>query len=339
MASIAKYLAPGSHLLKETDFTPAEWADLIELSRILKAQKKARQETKYLVGRNIALIFAKTSTRTRCAFEVAAADQGAATTYLGPASSQMGHKESVPDTARVLGRFFDAIEYRGDDQAETEALATDSGVPVWNGLSDLWHPTQMLADSLTMLEHGCGDLSQTSYAYVGDARYNTGRSLLINGALVGADVRIVAPVPLQPPADVIAEAKRIAAETGARITVTDDLAAVEGVDFVHTDIWVSMGEPKEVWAERIEMLRPYRVDQALMDRAGEGAQFMHCLPAFHDLGTAVGRQINDEFGLDGIEVSDEVFSSPKSLVFDQAENRLHTIKAVMVRSLGEEPAA
>lgn len=335
MTDLSRYFAPGSHLLRETDFTAQQWADLIELAGILKKQKRTGTEVPYLRGRNIALVFEKTSTRTRCAFEVAAADQGASTTYLDPSGSQLGHKESVADTARVLGRFFDGIEYRGDRQSSVETLAELSGVPVWNGLTDEWHPTQMLADSLTMKEHAGGrNLSEVAYAYVGDARFNTGRSLLVNGALLGADVRIVAPEALWPPADVIAQAEEIAAQTGARITVTEDLAAVAGVDFVHTDIWVSMGEPAEVWAERIQLLRPYRVDEALMATAGPNAKFMHCLPAFHDLNTTIGRQIYQQFGLEGVEVTNEVFEGPRSIVFDQAENRLHTIKAVMVRSLG-----
>lgn len=337
MTDISSFVSPGAHFLKETDLTPSQWRQLIELAALLKAAKKNGEEKQYLRGRNIALIFAKTSTRTRCAFEVAAADQGAHTTYLDPSGSQMGHKESVADTAKVLGRFFDGIEYRGDSQTDVEILASDSGVPVWNGLTDEWHPTQMLADSLTMLEHSGGrDFSDIAYAYVGDARFNMGRSLLINGAMLGSDVRIVAPTPLLPPDEVIHEAKRLAAKTGARITVTDDIDAVAGVDFVHTDIWVSMGEPKDVWAERIALLMPYRIDQNLMDRAGKKSLFMHCLPSFHDLNTTIGREIFEEFGLDGVEVTDEVFSSPRSVVFDQAENRLHTIKAVMVRSLGQQ---
>ncbi|MSS83325.1 ornithine carbamoyltransferase [Actinomycetaceae bacterium WB03_NA08] len=337
MTDISSFVSPGAHFLKETDLTPSQWHQLIELAALLKAAKKNGEEEQYLRGRNIALIFAKTSTRTRCAFEVAAADQGAHTTYLDPSGSQMGHKESVADTAKVLGRFFDGIEYRGDSQADVEILASDSGVPVWNGLTDEWHPTQMLADSLTMLEHSAGrDFSDIAYAYVGDARFNMGRSLLINGAMLGSDVRIVAPTPLLPPDEVIQEAKAIAAKTGARITVTDEIDAVAGVDFVHTDIWVSMGEPKDVWAERIALLMPYRVDQNLMDRAGKRSLFMHCLPSFHDLNTTVGKEIFEQFGLDGVEVTDEVFSSPRSVVFDQAENRLHTIKAVMVRSLGRQ---
>ena len=335
MTDIAEYLKPGSHLLKEDDETPRDWRRLIELAAILKKQKKSGTEVHYLRGRNIVLVFAKTSTRTRCAFEVAAADQGASTTYLDPQGSQMGHKESISDTAHVLGRFFDAIEFRGDDQSQVNILAADSGVPVWNGLTAQWHPTQMLADSLTMVEHAGGkSFSEITYSYVGDARYNMGRSLLINGALLGCDVRIVAPRELWPDPEVIERGNEIAVATGATITVTDDINMVAGSDFVHTDIWVSMGEPKDVWAERIELLRPYRVDEALMELAGPNAKFMHCLPAFHDLNTTVGRQVFEEFGLEGIEVTDEVFSGPRSVVFDQAENRLHTIKAVMVRSLG-----
>ena len=335
MTDIAEYLKPGSHLLKEDDETPRDWHRLIELAAILKKQKKSGTEVHYLRGCNIVLVFAKTSTRTRCAFEVAAADQGASTTYLDPQGSQMGHKESISDTAHVLGRFFDAIEFRGDDQSQVNILAADSGVPVWNGLTAQWHPTQMLADSLTMVEHAGGkSFSEITYSYVGDARYNMGRSLLINGALLGCDVRIVAPRELWPDQEVIERGNEIAVATGATITVTDDINMVAGSDFVHTDIWVSMGEPKDVWAERIELLRPYRVDEALMELAGPNAKFMHCLPAFHDLNTTVGRQVFEEFGLEGIEVTDEVFSGPRSVVFDQAENRLHTIKAVMVRSLG-----
>lgn len=336
MADITPYLRPGSNLLRETDQTPQEWRDLIALSALLKEQKRSGHENQYLKGRNIALIFEKTSTRTRCAFEVAAADQGASTTYLDPQSSQLGHKESISDTAKVLGRFYDGIEFRGADQAQVEILAAQSGVPVWNGLTAQWHPTQMLADSLTMIEHGGGKkFEEISYAFVGDARFNMGRSLLVNGALLGCDVRIVSPKELWPPQEVIEQARELATSTGATITVTDDVDAVAGSDFVHTDVWVSMGEPKSVWSERIDLLRPYRVNEKLMAVAGTEAKFMHCLPAFHDLNTTIGMQIYDEFGLVGIEVEDAVFSGPSSAVFDQAENRLHTIKAVMVRSLGE----
>lgn len=339
MTEISAYFAPGSHLLQESDFTSEEWKQLIDLAAILKKQKQDGTEKQYLRGRNIVLLFEKTSTRTRCAFEVAAADQGAATTYLDPSGSQLGHKESVEDTAKVLGRFYDGIEYRGNKQSDVEILAEESGVPVWNGLTNEWHPTQMLADALTMREYSDGkDFSEISFAYVGDARFNMGRSLLVNGALLGSDVRIVAPEALWPPTEVIEKAQKIGETTGARIIVTEDLAGVAGADFVHTDIWVSMGEPKEVWEERIKLLLPYRVDEALMQRAGAEAKFMHCLPSFHDLNTAVGKEIYEEYGLDGIEVSDEVFSGPRSIVFDQAENRLHTIKAAMVRSLGRPDA-
>ena len=335
MTKISKYLIPGADLLCELDETDEQWRNLIDLAAILKAAKREGREVQYMSGRNIALIFEKTSTRTRCAFEVAAADQGASTTYLDPSGSQMGHKESVEDTAKVLGRFFDGIEFRGERQRSVEILAADSGVPVWNGLTEKWHPTQMLADSLTMLEHSPGkDFNQISYAYVGDARFNMGRSLLINGAMLGCDVRIIAPKELQPDAECIEQAMERAQQSGATITVTDDIAAIEGVDFVHTDVWVSMGEPKEVWKERIELLTPYKVTSELMDLAGPDALFMHCLPAFHDLNTSVGREVFEDFGVEGIEVTDEVFSGPRSVVFDQAENRMHTIKAVMVRSLG-----
>lgn len=333
--AITDLFDPGMNLLKESDFTPDQWRELIDLSALLKQAKASGHETQYLTGKNIALIFAKTSTRTRCAFEVAAADQGAHTTYLDPTGSQMGHKESIADTARVLGRFYDGIEYRGDHQSTVATLAAQSGVPVWNGLTDEWHPTQMLADSLTMLEHSDGDPSTIAYAYVGDARFNMGRSLLVNGALLGCDVRIIAPQSLWPASDAIDQANSIAATTGARITITEDIDAVAGVDFVHTDVWVSMGEPAEVWEERINLLMPYRVDEALMELAGPEARFMHCLPAYHDLNTAIGKEIFERFGLDGVEVTDEVFNGPRSIVFDQAENRMHTIKAVMVRSLGE----
>lgn len=326
----------GRPFLREIDFTPAEWLSLIDLAAELKAAKKNGTEVQHLKGRNIALIFEKTSTRTRCSFEVAAFDQGAHTTYLDPSGSQMGHKESTADTARVLGRMFDGIEYRGDEQEKVEVLSELSGVPVWNGLTDDWHPTQMLCDSLTMREHAGKPLNQVSYAYVGDARFNMGRSLLVNGALIGADVRIVAPRELMPDEECIAHARRIAEETGAKVTVTDNVdEGVAGVDFVHTDIWVSMGEPKDVWNERIEMLRDYQVNASLMEKAGLQAKFMHCLPAYHDRKTVIGKQLFEATGMDGIEVTDEVFEGPASIVFDQAENRMHTIKAVMVATLGD----
>lgn len=327
----------GRSFLRELDFTTDEWTYLIDLAAELKAQKRDGREVQYMKGLNIALIFQKMSTRTRCSFEVAAADQGAHTTYLDPASSHVGYKESVQDTARVLGRMFDAIEFRGDSHQTVETLHECAGVPVFNGLTDLWHPTQMLADGLTMREHAGKPLASTSYAYVGDARYNMGRSLLVAGAMLGMDVRIVAPKSLQPPASVIEAAKARADEAGGRVCVTDDVDAVAGVDFIHTDMWVSMGEPDSAWDERVELLTPYRVDAAMMERAGEGAKFMHCLPAIHDTNTEVGRRLFERYGLNGCEVSDEVFLSDRSVVFDQAENRMHTIKAVMVATLGREP--
>ena len=326
----------GRSFLKELDFTPAEWMALIELAAQLKEDKKAGREVKRLTGKNIALIFEKTSTRTRCSFEVAAYDQGAQVTYLDPSGSQMGHKESVADTARVLGRFYDGIEFRGKKQEHVEALAELSGVPVWNGLTDEWHPTQMLADQLTMLEHAGKPAGDISYAYVGDARFNMGRSLLVNGALLGADVRIVAPRELWPDEECIEAARQVARSTGARVTLTESVEeGVAGVDFIHTDIWVSMGEPKEVWDERIALLRPYQVNASLMGIAGPQARFMHCLPAYHDRNTTVGEEIFQATGMDGVEVTNDVFESEASIVFDQAENRMHTIKAVMVATLGD----
>ena len=327
----------GRSFLKELDFTTDEWLALLDLSARLKAERREGRETKRLVGKQVALLFEKTSTRTRCAFEVAVADQGGTTTYLDPAGSQIGHKESAADTARVLGRWYDALEYRGTGQAVVETLAAHAGVPVYNGLTDDWHPTQMLADQLTMLEHSGKPLTEIAFAFLGDARNNVGNSLLVSGAMMGMDVRMVAPVSQQNAADVVAEAERIAARTGARITVTDDVATgVAGVDFVYTDVWVSLGEPKEVWAERIEMLRPYQVNADLLAATGNpDVKFMHCLPAFHDLETSVGRALHDEFGLDGVEVTGDVFESPASIVFDQAENRLHTIKAILVATLAD----
>lgn len=324
------------HFLKESDFTTAEWLGLLDLATQLKAAKKAGREERRLVGRNIALIFEKTSTRTRCAFEVAAADQGAHTTYLEPVGSQIGHKESMADTARVLGRMFDAIEYRGFEQNSVELLAAKAGVPVFNGLTNEWHPTQMLADQLTMREHCAKPLNQVKHAYLGDARYNMGNSCLVSGALVGMDIRIVAPVAYQPEPWVVEIARSIAETTGATITITDDVATgVKDCDFISTDVWVSMGEPKEVWAERIELLTPYQVNAQVLAATGNpDVKFLHCLPAFHDLNTVVGQQVHAEFGLDGIEVTDEVFEGPASVVFDQAENRMHTIKAVLVHALG-----
>ena len=325
----------GRHFLKELDFTAVEWGSLLELAAELKAAKKAGREVQRLVGKNIALIFEKTSTRTRCSFEVAAYDQGARVTYLDPSGSQMGHKESVADTARVLGRFYDGIEFRGKEQAHVETLAELSGVPVWNGLTDQWHPTQMLADQLTMIEHSGKPIQQIAFAYLGDARNNVANSLLISAALMGMDVRMVAPAQLQPETEIIDAAQDLAATSGARITITDDPATgVAGVDFLYTDVWVSMGEPKEVWDERINLLRPYQINQALVQATGNpNVKFLHCLPAFHDRNTTVGQDIYTKTGMDGLEVTDDVFESPLNAAFDQAENCMHTIKAVMVATL------
>ncbi|MEV0847223.1 ornithine carbamoyltransferase [Streptomyces sp. NPDC049954] len=325
----------GRHFLKELDFSADEFRALVDLAARLKAAKRAGTEVPRLKGRNIALIFEKTSTRTRCAFEVAAADQGAATTYLDPSGSQIGHKESPRDTARVLGRMFDAIEYRGDAQSTVEELAQYGGVPVYNGLTDDWHPTQMLADVLTMTEHSAKPLTGIAFAYLGDARFNMGNSYLVTGALLGMDVRIVAPRAYWPAEEIVSRARELAAVSGARVTLTEDVAeGVRGADFVATDVWVSMGEPKEIWGERIQALTPYAVTMDVLRATGNpDVRFLHCLPAFHDLGTAVGRQIHDQYGLSSLEVTDEVFESAHSVVFDEAENRLHTIKAVLVATL------
>ncbi|MBB5939924.1 ornithine carbamoyltransferase [Streptomyces zagrosensis] len=325
----------GRHFLKELDLTADEFVSLVSLAAELKTAKRAGAEIKRLSGKNIALIFEKTSTRTRCAFEVAAADQGASTTYLDPAGSQLGHKESVKDTARVLGRMFDAIQYRGAGQPVVEELAAHAGVPVYNGLTDEWHPTQMLADVLTMTEHCAKPLGEVAYAYLGDARANMGHSYLITGALLGMDVRIVAPRALWPADEIVAHARRLAETSGARIALTEDVAeGVRGADFVATDVWVSMGEPKEVWDERIELLGPYAVTMDVLRATGNpGVRFLHCLPAYHDLGTGVGREIHARHGLTSLEVTDEVFESAHSVVFDEAENRMHTIKAIMVATL------
>ena len=323
--------------LKEIDYEPRELRFLLQLSEALKIAKYAGTEVKRLEGKEIALIFEKTSTRTRSAFEVAAFDQGAHVTYLDPSGSQLGHKESVADTARVLGRMYDAIEFRGNRQVDVEDLAANAGVPVYNGLTDEWHPTQMLADFLTMHESSGKPYDALSYAFVGDCRFNMGRSLLAMGALMGADVRLAGPSALHPPADVVGIADDIAKRTGARITITEDAgSAVSGVDFVHTDVWVSMGESKDVWTERVRLLTPYQVNSALMEKTGNPrAKFMHCLPAFHDPNTVVGREMMEHTGMtEGLEVTGEVFESPASIVFDQAENRLHTIKALMVATLG-----
>ncbi|MRN37520.1 ornithine carbamoyltransferase [Neisseria sp. N95_16] len=325
------------HFLKLLDFSQDEILHYLKLAAELKAAKKAGKEVQQMKGKNIALIFEKTSTRTRCAFEVAARDQGAGVTYLEPTGSQIGHKESIKDTARVLGRMYDGIEYRGFGQEIVEELAKYAGVPVFNGLTNEFHPTQMLADALTMQEHSDKPLHQVAYAYVGDARYNMANSLLILGAKLGMDVRIGAPKALWPSEDIVAQAKAVAAETGAKILLTENAKeAVNGVDFIHTDVWVSMGEPKEVWQERIDLLKAYRVTPELMAASGNAqVKFMHCLPAFHNRETTVGEWIYETFGLNGVEVTKDVFESEASIVFDQAENRMHTIKAVMVAALGE----
>lgn len=326
----------GRDFLKEADFSPAEIRGLLDLAADLKAQRRAGTEVPQLVGKQLALIFEKTSTRTRISFEVAMRDQGGHVTVLDPSATQVGHKESIPDTARVLARMFDGIEYRGSAHATVERLAEYSDVPVYNGLTDEWHPTQMLADFLTMREYAADPSAPLRYAYVGDARSNMGNSLLVMGAMMGADVRIVAPQQLWPSEDVQQIAREFAASTGARITLTQDPAeGIPGAEFVHTDVWVSMGEPKEVWAERVALLTPYRVDAALMALTGDpNAKFMHCLPAYHDQETGVGEQVARDFGLlDGVEVTNEVFESYASIVFDQAENRMHTIKAVLVATL------
>jgi ornithine carbamoyltransferase len=323
--------------LKEIDFEPRELRFLLQLSEALKLAKYAGTEVQHLTGKEIALIFEKTSTRTRSAFEVAAFDQGAHVTYLDPSGSQMGHKESIADTARVLGRMYDGIEYRGARQVDVETLAEYAGVPVYNGLTAEWHPTQMLADFLTMHEASGKPYDELVNAFAGDCRFNMGRSLLVTGALMGSDVRLAGPEELHPPKDVVDLANEIAERTGARVTITPDAAeAVSGVDFVHTDVWVSMGEPKDVWTDRVRLLTPYQVNRSLMRATGNPkAKFMHCLPAFHDPNTTVGREIMEHTGMtDGLEVTGEVFESPASIVFDQAENRLHTIKAILVATIG-----
>jgi ornithine carbamoyltransferase len=313
----------GRSFLKEIDFTKDEFIGLLDLADQLRSEKRTGRERQVLVGRNIALIFEKTSTRTRSAFEVGAHDQGAHVSYLGPGETQLGKKETVKDTARVLGRMYDGIEFRG--------------VPVWNGLTDQWHPTQMLADMLTMRDHAAKPLHSVSYAYLGDARNNTANSLLVTGALLGLDVRICAPKLLWPSTEVQDIAQNLAKTSGARVAVTDDVAAaVVGVDFVYTDVWVSMGEPTEAWTARIEELVPYQVNKSVMDMTkNPDARFMHCLPALHNTDTEIGKMIFEKFHLSALEVTDDVFESPASVVFDQAENRLHTIKAVMVATLGQ----
>ncbi len=325
------------NFVKLIDFTPKEIKYLLDLSIDLKKAKYAGTEQPRLTGKNIALIFEKASTRTRCAFEVAALDQGAHVTYLGPSGSQIGQKESMADTARVLGRMYDGIEYRGFGQDIIEELADFAGVPVWNGLTNEFHPTQILADFMTMMEHSDKPLHKVKFAYLGDARNNMGNSLMIGAAKMGMDFRSVAPKSVQPTNELVAQANEIAKQTGAKITVTDNVAeGVKDCDFLYTDVWVSMGEPDEVWKERIELLKPYQVNMDAIKATGNPkVKFMHCLPAFHNRKTKVGEEIFNKFGLDGMEVTEEVFESDYSIVFDEAENRLHTIKAVMVATLGQ----
>lgn len=323
--------------VKLLDFSPQEIRFLLNLARDLKAAKYGGYEQPRLKGKNIALIFEKSSTRTRCAFEVAAYDQGVHVTYLGPEGSQIGHKESMKDTARVLGRMYDGIEYRGFSQKTVETLAEYAGVPVWNGLTDEFHPTQILADILTMSEHSTKPLEGIAYCYMGDARNNMGNSLMVGGCKLGMDVRMCAPKSLWPKEELVETCRQIAAETGARLTLTEQVEeGVRGVDFIHTDVWVSMGEPKQVWDERVKLLKPYQVNAQALELSGNPqVKFMHCLPSFHNRETKIGEEIYQKTGLDGLEVTEDVFESPASIVFDQAENRMHTIKAVMVATLGD----
>jgi ornithine carbamoyltransferase len=325
-------------LLTVQDYTQQEFKYLLDLARDLKRAKYARTEQEHLKGKEVCLIFEKTSTRTRCAFEVACHDQGANVTYLDPAGSQIGHKESFKDTARVLGRMFDAIEYRGASQSGVETLAKYAGVPVYNGLTDEYHPTQMLADVMTMREHSDKPLSAIKYAYVGDTRSNMGHSLMIAGCLMGMDVRICGPKALWPSEDYVAIARELQDRYGGSLTITDDVkAATDGVDFIHTDVWVSMGEAKEVWKERIGLLMPYQVNAAMLKGSGNPqVKFMHCLPAYHDTETKIGKEIEENYGIsNGLEVTNDVFESERNVCFDQAENRLHSIKALLVATLGD----
>lgn len=326
----------GRSFLKEFDFTPEEWTGLLDLAATLKSERRSGTERQRLAGKTIALIFEKGSSRTRSSFEVAAFHQGAHTTYFDPSGSHIRGKESIADTALLFGRMFDAIEYRGFGQDTVEELARFSGVPVWNGLTDQWHPTQTLADQLTIRERVAKPLNEVTIAYVGDARNNVGNSVLAAAALMGMDVRMVAPTALQNAPEVVEQARSVAATTGARITLTDDVAeGVRGADVVYTDVWVSMGEPKEVWAERIDLLKPYQVNAELMAATGNPDVIaLHCLPAYHDRNTTVGEQVFHMTGMDALEITDEVFQAHREVIFDQAENRMHTIKAVMVATLG-----
>jgi ornithine carbamoyltransferase len=335
--SIMAFNLRNRHFLKLLDFTPQEIKFLIGLSFDLKKAKYAGTEQQKLKGKNIALIFEKTSTRTRCAFEVAAHDQGAHVTYLGPSGTQIGHKESMKDTARVLGRMYDGIEYRGFGQAIVEELAEYAGVPVWNGLTDEFHPTQILADVMTMMEHSDKPLGQISYCYMGDARNNMANSLMVGAAKLGMDFRAAAPAEVQPSPELVKICRDIAKQTGARITITDKVAdAVKGADFLYTDVWVSMGEPDEVWNKRVKLLLPYQVNMEAIRLTGNpNVKFLHCLPAYHNRETKIGEEIFRKFGISSMEVTEEVFESEYSIVFDQAENRMHTIKAVMVATLGD----
>lgn len=328
----------GRHFLKLLDFTPAEITELIELSARLKADKKAGKEKQMMTGKNVVLLFEKDSTRTRCAFEVGAHDQGASVTYLGPTGSQMGKKESIEDTARVLGRMYDGIEYRGYGQDVVETLAQYAGVPVWNGLTTEFHPTQILADLLTMKEHSSKPFSEMKFCYLGDARNNMGNSLMVGCAKMGIDFRAACPKSCAPSEELVNTCREIAKQTGAKITITEDInLAVKDCDFLYTDVWVSMGEPDEVWAERIKLLKPYQVNAEVVKATGNpDVKFLHCLPAFHDLKTKIGRDMFEKYGLTAMEVTDDVFESPASIVFDEAENRMHTIKAVMVATLAGE---
>ena len=323
----------GKHFLKLLDLTPAQIGDLLDMAADFKAKKKAGIPHKLCQGKNIVLLFEKDSTRTRCAFEVAGADLGMSVTYLGPSGSQMGKKESIADTARVLGRMYDGIEYRGFGQTIVEDLAKYAGVPVWNGLTNEFHPTQILADFLTVREH-FGDLQGKKLVYMGDARFNMGNSLMVGCAKMGMHFVACSPAQYFPGKELIAQCQAIAAETGAKLEfITDPMEATKSAHVIYTDVWVSMGEPDSVWEERIRELTPYRVTKALMENAGSQCRFMHCLPAFHDLNTTIGKQIYDKFGIDCMEVTDEVFESEASIVFDEAENRMHTIKAVMAATL------